>query len=106
MKFILMMKNTLKILNFNFNNANLRTYQNSINSSNNLNIEPTIHSYNAYIGKVDLKKWSSLFVDKGKEQENFLWQQLRNNSYQFDKQIKLRDLLIRQRDLRIIKFIC
>ncbi|CAD8156726.1 unnamed protein product [Paramecium pentaurelia] len=75
---------------FQLNYANLRTYYNSINLSNNLYIQPTINSYKAYIGKgnngqlvqwILKRRWWWSIVDKDKEQVNFLWQQLRNDSY-------------------------
>ncbi|CAD8071613.1 unnamed protein product [Paramecium sonneborni] len=75
---------------FQLNYANLRTYYNTINLSNNFYVQPTINSYKAYIGKGNngqlvqwiLKKrwWWSVF-EKERDQVNFLWQQLRNNSY-------------------------
>ncbi|CAD8157486.1 unnamed protein product [Paramecium pentaurelia] len=75
---------------FQLNYANLRTYYNSINISNNLYVQPMINSYKAYIGKgnngqlvqwILKRRWWWSIVDKEKEQVNFLWQQLRNNSY-------------------------
>ncbi|CAD8065550.1 unnamed protein product [Paramecium sonneborni] len=77
-------------LDFQHNYANLRTYYNAINLSNNLYVSPTINSYKAYIGKgnngqlvqwILKRRWWWSVVDKEKDQVNFLWQQLRNNSY-------------------------